>query len=116
MANSRGSPPSRQGLRRNGHSRAAGAEAPSRGTLRHNRTNGIASIHTGDPHQQGPRVWLRQPAGAAAPSGGSEPHEVGNVGALFIPEVFPAQAARGAKAARLALTEGWQCCALRNPA
>ncbi len=35
------------------------------------------------PHQQGPRNWLRQTAGAAAPSGGSEPHEVGSVGAKY---------------------------------
>ena len=38
------------------------------------------------PHQQGPRDWLRQTAGAAAPSGGSEPHEVGSVGATCLPE------------------------------
>ena len=31
--------------------------------------------------QPGPRDWLRQTAGAAAPSGGSEPHAVGSVGA-----------------------------------
>ncbi len=31
--------------------------------------------------KQGPRDWLCQTAGAAAPSGGSEPHEVGSVGA-----------------------------------
>ena len=35
------------------------------------------------PHQQGPRDWLRQTAGAAAPSGGSESHEVGSVGAIL---------------------------------
>ncbi|MBC7445722.1 MAG: four-carbon acid sugar kinase family protein [Polaromonas sp.] len=35
------------------------------------------------PYQQGPRDWLCQTAGAAAPSGGSEPHEVGSVGALL---------------------------------
>ena len=34
------------------------------------------------PHQQGPRDWLRQTAGAAAPAGGSEPHAVGSVGVL----------------------------------
>ena len=32
----------------------------------------------------GPRDWLCQTAGAAAPSGGSEPHAVGSVGALFL--------------------------------
>jgi hypothetical protein len=30
--------------------------------------------------QQGPRNRLSRAAGAAAPSGGSEPHEVGSVG------------------------------------
>jgi acyl-CoA thioester hydrolase len=35
------------------------------------------------PFKPGPRDWLRQPAGAAAPSGGSEPHAVGSVGATF---------------------------------
>ena len=34
--------------------------------------------------QPGPRDWLRQTAGAAAPSGGSEPHAVGSVGATSI--------------------------------
>ena len=33
------------------------------------------------PTQQGPRNRLRRAAGAVAPSGGSEPHEVGSVGA-----------------------------------
>ena len=33
--------------------------------------------------KQGPRGWLRQTAGAAALSGGSEPHEVGSVGASY---------------------------------
>ncbi|MEO5659182.1 MAG: rRNA adenine dimethyltransferase family protein [Polaromonas sp.] len=33
------------------------------------------------PGQSGPRDWLRQTAGAAAPSGGSEPREAGSVGA-----------------------------------
>ncbi len=36
--------------------------------------------------KQGPRDWLSQTAGAAAPSGGSEPHEVGSVGATFVIE------------------------------
>jgi SulP family sulfate permease len=35
------------------------------------------------PHQPGPRDWLRQTAGAAAPSGGSEPREAGSVGACL---------------------------------
>ena len=34
-------------------------------------------------NKQGPRDWLCQTAGAAAPSGGSEPHEVGSVEAIF---------------------------------
>ena len=33
--------------------------------------------------KQGPRDWLRQTAGAAAPSGGSEPREAGSVGASY---------------------------------
>ena len=33
--------------------------------------------------KQGPRGWLRQTAGAAAPSGGSEPREAGSVGASY---------------------------------
>ncbi len=32
------------------------------------------------PFQQGPRIWLCQSAGAAAPSGGSALHEVKSVG------------------------------------
>ncbi|MCY7371345.1 MAG: M20 family metallopeptidase [Polaromonas sp.] len=36
------------------------------------------------PIQPGPRGWLCQTAGAAAPSGGSEPHEVGSVGATIL--------------------------------
>ena len=35
------------------------------------------------PAQPGPRDWLRQTAGATAPSGGSEPREAGSVGAQF---------------------------------
>ena len=35
------------------------------------------------PTKQGPRDWLRQTAGAAAPSGGSALHEVKSVGAIF---------------------------------
>ena len=33
-----------------------------------------------DKYQQGPRDRLRRTAGAAAPSGGREPHEVGDRG------------------------------------
>ena len=40
------------------------------------------------PHQQGPRVWLRQPAGAAAPSGGSAVHAVTSVGAHSLGRVL----------------------------
>ncbi|MDB5932151.1 MAG: peptidase, partial [Polaromonas sp.] len=35
-------------------------------------------------HQPGPRDWLRQTAGAAAPSGGSAPREAGSVGATVL--------------------------------
>ena len=35
------------------------------------------------PFKQGPRDWLRQTAGAAAPPGGSAAHEVASVGAIF---------------------------------
>ncbi len=45
-----------------------------------------APVRGGYSAEQGPRDWLRQTAGAAAPSGGSEPHEVGSVGATFLPE------------------------------
>ena len=38
------------------------------------------------PHQQGPRNRLRRAVGAAAPSGGSEPHVVGSVGATSCSE------------------------------
>ena len=38
----------------------------------------------GFPVKQGPRDWLRQTAGAAAPSGGREPHAVGSVGAPIV--------------------------------
>jgi UDP-N-acetylmuramate: L-alanyl-gamma-D-glutamyl-meso-diaminopimelate ligase len=37
-------------------------------------------------YQQGPRNRLSRAAGAAAPSGGSEPHAVGSVGATFVIE------------------------------
>ena len=39
------------------------------------------------PDQPGPRNRLRRAAGAAAPSGGSEPHEVGSVGAFYFMEM-----------------------------
>ena len=38
---------------------------------------------SGNPFKQRPRDWLRQTAGAAAPSGGSALHEVKSVGATF---------------------------------
>ena len=62
--------------------RRAAPIQPSRlgGTFQHLRANGIASNRGGNPHQQGPRVSLRQPANAAAPSGGRELHEVSNRG------------------------------------
>ncbi len=42
------------------------------------------SVGAALPFKQGPRDWLRQTAGAAAPSGGSEPHAVGSVGAPIV--------------------------------
>ena len=39
------------------------------------------ALEAAPPGQSGPRDWLRQTAGAAAPSGGSEPREAGSVGA-----------------------------------
>ena len=48
----------------------AGAKNASYG---HRRSNFLVGI---SPNQQGPRDWLRQTAGAAAPSGGRERHEV----------------------------------------
>ena len=43
----------------------------------------IVSVTAPAPHQQGPRNRLSRAAGAAAPPGGSEPHAVGSVGAIF---------------------------------
>ena len=43
-------------------------------------------------NQQGPRNWLRQAAGAAATSGGSDPHEVGERGGLHFLPGFPVMA------------------------
>ena len=42
--------------------------------------------------KQEPRDWLRQTAGAAAPSGGSDPHEVGERGGLHFLPGFPVMA------------------------
>ena len=42
--------------------------------------------------KQGPRDWLRQTAGAAAPSGGSDPHEVGERGGVHFLPGFPVMA------------------------
>ena len=42
--------------------------------------------------KQGPRDWLRQTAGAAAPSGGSDPHEVGERGGIHFLPGFPVMA------------------------
>ncbi len=44
------------------------------------------------PAKQGPRDWLRQTAGAAAPSGGSDPHEVGERGGIHFLPGFPVMA------------------------
>ena len=43
--------------------------------------NETTGAENSPPTKQGPRNRLRRAAGAAAPSGGSEPHEVGSVGA-----------------------------------
>ena len=42
--------------------------------------------------KQGPRDWLRQTAGAAAPSGGSDPHEVGERRGIHFLPGFPVMA------------------------
>jgi molybdopterin-biosynthesis enzyme MoeA-like protein len=42
--------------------------------------------------KQGPRDWLRQTAGAAAPSGGSDPHAVGERGGVHFFPGFPVMA------------------------
>jgi len=47
------------------------------------------------PSQQGPRDRLGRTAGAAAPSGGSEPHAVGSVGAHFILDFATSRVAQG---------------------
>ena len=47
------------------------------------------------PGQPGPRDWLRQTAGAAAPSGGSEPREAGSVGAIPPPPMLLPLTVRG---------------------
>ena len=51
-------------------------------SLEANNSHMVESAATPPPYQQGPRDWLCQTAGAASPSGGSELHEVGSVGAL----------------------------------
>ena len=76
---------------------------------------GSRELHTmsergGDSFEQGPRNRLCQAAGAAAPSGGSALREARSVGALFTPEVLPAQPARRAIVAGLALTQRRQRC------
>ena len=43
----------------------------------------VAEGSAGASSRQGPRNRLSRAAGAAAPSGGSEPHAVGSVGAIF---------------------------------
>ena len=50
-------------------------------------------VDEGDsPTKQGPRDWLRQTAGAAAPSGGSDPHAVGERGGVHFLPGFPVMA------------------------
>ena len=63
------------------------AEHPSAGSGQPGASSGGATISVaGVPNQPGPRNRLRRAAGAAAPSGGSEPREAGSVGATFLPE------------------------------
>ena len=63
--------------------------APSGGILRRAQDErNTASIEASPLHQQGPRDWLHQTAGAAAPSGGSEPREAGSVGAHTLGRVL----------------------------
>jgi len=60
------------------------AAAPSAGIFRQaqdDREN-VASVGV-HLHQQGPRDWLCQTAGATAPSGGSAAHEVASVGVIY---------------------------------
>ena len=45
------------------------------------KEEGARAMEAAPPIQPGPRDWLRQTAGAAAPSGGSEPRAAGSVGA-----------------------------------
>ena len=47
------------------------------------------------PSQQGPRDWLGQTAGAAAPSGGSTAHEVASVGGHFVLDFATSRVAQG---------------------
>ncbi len=44
----------------------------------------VSAMEAAAPGQPGPRDWLRQTAGAAAPPGGSAPREAGSVGAFKI--------------------------------
>ena len=67
-------------------SRRNAAAAPSQPALQSQlswSTSAVAGVGVAVQAQQGPRDWLCQTAGAAAPSGGSEPHEVGSVGAIY---------------------------------
>ena len=58
------------------------------------------------PSQQGPRDWLGQTAGAAAPPGGSAAHEVASVGAHFILDFATSRVAQGKM--RVAYNQGKQ--------
>ena len=49
----------------------------------HDEPSAAESVDVLIPHQQGPRDWLRQTAGAAAPSGGSAVREATSVGAFL---------------------------------
>ncbi len=66
---------------------AATAEHPSTGSGRTEiESVGAIATRAEVPNQPGPRNRLSRAAGAAAPPGGSEPHEVGSVGATLLPE------------------------------
>ena len=54
--------------------------------------NSVRSAREDEPGQQGPRDWLRQTAGAAAPSGGRELHAVSDRGGVHFLPGFPVMA------------------------
>ena len=78
---------------------------------------GKASAHGGSSTEQGPRDWLRQTAGAAAPSGGRELHAVSDRGGKIHPcPDRPNCFTPPAKPRPPALPPPCCCCATRRPA